>query len=174
MKGISLGRKHKLLLSVFHRPVKQTGFYTRPLAIKMKIEINKTFKLKKGEISFDPSGLKISDNSKKQNLMQLLSSGMWTIYGVISVFRYFKTGDQFLLWSGLFIGLAHLVLFSLNLFRSNKNVILFDDIKSIKVGERFSNKVLDIRLKNNRLRRVTGVQNSQELDDYINQILRTR
>jgi hypothetical protein len=136
--------------------------------------MNKTFKLKKGEISFESNGVKISDNSKKQYLLQLLSSGMWTIYGITSVLRYLKTGDQFLLWTGLFIGIAHLVIFTINLFRSNKNEILFDDIKSIKVGERFSNKVLDIRLNNNRLRRVTGVQNSQELDDYINQTLRTR
>ena len=137
--------------------------------------MNKTFKLKKGEISFEPSGVKILDNSKKQNLLQLLSSGIWTIYGITSVLRYLKTGDQFLLWTGLFIGITHLVLFILNLFRSNKNEILFDDIKSIKVGERFSNnKVLDIRLKNNKLRRVTGILNSQELDDYINQILRAR
>ncbi len=132
--------------------------------------MEKTFKLKKGEISFESSGVKISDNSKKQNLLRLLSSGMWTIYGTSSVLRYLKTGDQFLLWTGLFIGITHLVLFILNLFRSNKSEILFDDIKSIKVREKFSNKFLDIKLKNNRLRRVNGVHNSQELGEYINQI----
>ena len=81
--------------------------------------------------------------------------------------RYFKTGDQFLLWTGLFIGVTHFLIFILNLFRSNQNEILFDDIKSIKVKQRFGNRFLDIRLKNNRLRRVIGVDNSQELEDYI-------
>jgi hypothetical protein len=56
-----------------------------------------TFKVKKGEISFETDKVKISDNSRKQNRIQLFSSAMWTIYGAISVLRYLKTGDQFFL-----------------------------------------------------------------------------
>lgn len=129
--------------------------------------MTQTFKLKKGEISFDSISIKILDNSKKKNRIQLLSSGIWTIYGILSVLRYLKTGDQFLLWTGLFIGIVHLVIFILNLFRSNESKVLFNDIKSIKVREKFSSKFLDIRLKNNRLRRVNGIDNLEELDDYI-------
>ena len=70
---------------------------------------------------------------------------------------------------GLFIGISHSIIFALNLFRSNKNEISFEEIKSIKVRKRFNTKVLDIRLKNNRVRSVTGIQNSVELDDFINQ-----
>ena len=130
--------------------------------------MTKTFKLKKGEISFETDKVKISDNSRKQNIIQLFSSAIWTIYGIISVLRYLKTGDQFLLWTGLFIGTAHLIMFILNLLRSNQSDINLDDIKSVKVKKRFSNEFLDIRLKNNRLRRVSGIENTRELEEYIN------
>lgn len=129
--------------------------------------MKKTFKIKKGEISFETDKIIISDNSKKQNLLQLFSSGMWAIFGTSSVLRYLKTGDQFLLWTGLCIGIGHLVIFILILLRSNEIEILFDEIKSIKVKRRFSNEFLDIRLKNNRLRRVNDIENSKQIEDYI-------
>ncbi len=129
-----------------------------------------TFKLKKGEISFETDKVRISDDSKKQSHVRLFSSGMWTIYGFFSVLRYFKTGDQFLLWTGLFIGIAHLVIFMLHLFRSNQSEILFDDIKSINVKQKFSHNFVDIRLKNNRLRRIIGVDNPKELEEILKHI----
>jgi hypothetical protein len=125
------------------------------------------FKIEKGEISFETDKIRILDNSKKQNLLQLLSSGIWTIYAILSVLRYLKTGDQFLLWTGLFIGIANFVIFIQNLIRSNQSEILFDNIKSIKVKRKFGNKYLDIKLKNNRLRRVSGIEDSIKLEEYI-------
>ena len=132
-----------------------------------KKKMTQTFKLKRGEISFEADKVKISDNSRKLNRIQLFSSGIWTIYGTISVWRYLKTSDQFLLWTGLFIGIAHFVIFILNLLRSNQSEILFDDIKFIKVKQRFGREFLDIKLKNNRLRRVIGIENSQDLEEYV-------
>lgn len=126
-----------------------------------------TFKLKKGEISFEIDKIKISDNSRIQKINQLLSSGIWTIFGTISVLRYMKTGDQFLLWTGLFIGIAHFIIFILNLLRSNQSEVLLDDITSIKITRRFNKEFLDIKLKNNKLRRVIGIENSLELEEYI-------
>ena len=133
-----------------------------------------TFKLKKGEILFDEDKIIIKDDAKKQKRLTLLSSSMWTIYGTLSVLRYFKTGDQFLLWTGLFIGIAHFVVFILNLCRTVKSEIPFDDIKSLKVKQRFSNEYLDIKLKNRRLRRVIRVDNSEELDKYIETNIRQK
>ena len=129
--------------------------------------MTQTFKLKKGEISFETDKVRISDNSRKQNRMQLFISAIWAIYGAISFLRYLKTGDQFLLWTGLFIGVTHFIIFVLNILRSNQTEISFDDIKSINVKKRFSNVFLDIKLKNNRLRRVIGIENSQEIEEYI-------
>lgn len=132
------------------------------------------FNIKNGQISFETDKVSISDNSKKNNLIMLISAGIWTIFGTISVLRYFKTGDQFLLWTGLFIGVGHFVFFILSLFRSNQNEILFSAIKSIKVKQRFGNRFLDIRLKNNKLRRIIGVENSPELEDYIKSNIENR
>ena len=129
--------------------------------------MKQTFKLKKGEIIFDDDKIIINDEAKKQKNMTLLSSGIWTIYGTLSVLRYFKTGDQFLLWTGLFIATAHFVIFLLNLRQTSKSEISFDDIKSLKVKQRFSNNYLDIRLTNNMLRRVIRVDNKTELEEYI-------
>ena len=133
-----------------------------------------TFKIKQGEICVETDKIRILDNSKKQNMLALFSSGMWIIYGTFSVLRYLKTGDQFLLWTGMFIGIAHLVIFILNLLRSNQSEILFDDVKSIKVKQRFGNRFLDIRLKNNKYRRVIGVDNSEKLEASIKQSLENR
>ena len=55
--------------------------------------MTQTFKLKKGQISFEADNVKISDNSRKLKRIQLFSSGIWTIYGTISVLRYLKTSD---------------------------------------------------------------------------------
>lgn len=129
--------------------------------------MKQTFKLKKGEISFETDKVRISDNSRKQNRTQLFISAIWTIYGAISVLRYLKTGDQFFLWTGLCIGVAHFIIFVVNILRSNQSEISFDDIKSINVEKRFSNVFLNIKLKNNRLRRVNGIENSHEIEEYI-------
>ena len=88
-------------------------------------------------------------------------------YGIISILRYLKTGDSSLLWTGLFLGGAHLIIFSLNLVRSTQNEILFNDIKSIKTKQRFNRNFLDIKLKNYRLRRVVEIENLQELEIFI-------
>ena len=126
-----------------------------------------TFKIKNGEIHFETDKVRILDNSKKQNLLQLFSSGMWTIFGTLSVLRYLKTSNQFLLWTGLFIGIFQFIIFILNLLRSNQSEISFDDIKSIRVKQRFGKEFLDIKLKSNRLRRVIGIENLQELEECI-------
>ncbi len=131
------------------------------------------FKLKKGEILFDDDKIIIRDDAKKQRNLTLLSSSMWTIYGTLSVLRYFKTGDQFLLWTGLFIGIAHFVVFILNLRRTVKSEIPFDGIKSLKVKKRSSNEFLDIKLKNSRLRRVILADDETELEEYIETNFRT-
>ena len=125
------------------------------------------FRLKKGEILFEKEKIIISDNVKKQNGITLFTSFLWIIFGTASVLRYMKTGDEFLLWSGSLIGISHLLIFVFTLLRSVKSEIYFNEVKSIKVKQRFNNIFLDIRLKNNRLRRINQIDNSEELEDYI-------
>jgi len=47
------------------------------------------------------------------------------------------------------------------------SIIPVDEIKSIKVKQRFANTMLDIRLKNNKLRRVIQVEDAKEIEEYI-------
>lgn len=125
-----------------------------------------TFKLIKGEITFDSDKIIIMDDAKKQKRLRQTTSIMWTIFGIISVLRYLKTGDQFLLWTGLIIGIGHLIIVVFTLFQTAQSEISLTDIKSIKARQRSGNRFLDIKLKNNKLRRVIRVDNT-DLVNYI-------
>lgn len=130
--------------------------------------MKQTYKLKNGEISFDDEGIIILDNAKKQYRVRVLSSTLWTFYGISSVLRYMKTGDQFLLWTGLFIGIAHFTILILTFFRSTKNEIKMDDIKSLELKQRFGSNFLDIKLVGNKVRRVNQIDIiNHELKQYI-------
>jgi len=125
-----------------------------------------TFNLIKGEITFDSDKIIIVDDAEKQKRLRQTTSIMWTIFGTFSVLRYLKTDDQFLLWTGLIIGIGHLTIFILTLFQTAQSEIPLANVKSIKTRQLSGNKFLDIKLKNNRLRRVKRVENS-DLVKYI-------
>jgi hypothetical protein len=129
--------------------------------------MTQTFKFNKAEISFENDKIIISDDAKQQLRRTQFTSGIWVIYGTLSILRFLNTGDRFLLWSGLIIGLGHLVVFVMILFRSTQSEIPLDEVKSIKVKKRFNNSSLDIRLKSNRLRRVLRIEETEELKKYV-------
>jgi len=131
------------------------------------------FRLKKGDISFESDKIIISDDAEKQKNYTILKSGLWTFFGVMSVLRYLQTGDLFLLWTGLLIGLGHFLILVFTLLRTVSKEILSTDIKSVKIKKRFGNKFLDIKLKNNRLRRLFLADNSSGLIQYIETNLKT-
>ncbi len=133
---------------------------------KPLFEDNK-FELRNGNLLFEKDGIVISDNAKSQRKLRLFSSAMWMIFGAMSVLRYLKTGDQFLLWTGLLIGIGHLVIFILNLFKSVQSEIALNEVKSMKIKKRAANVFLDIKLNNHRTRRVTEIFNPDRLGDYI-------
>ena len=126
-----------------------------------------TFKFNKAEISFENDKIIISDDAKQQLRRTQFTSAIWVFYGTLSILRYMNTGDQFLLWSGLIIGLGHLVVFVMILFRSTQSEIPFDEVKSIKVKKRFNNSSHDIRLKTNSLRGILKIDETDELKKYI-------
>jgi hypothetical protein len=126
-----------------------------------------SFKIEDGEISIETDKIKISDKSKKQNLMTMINSIIWVFFGLVTIIRYFTKGDEFALWTGSLIGIGHFVVLIIYLFRSHQAGIHFDEIKSIKVKERIGRKFLDIKLKNHKLRRVIGVHNKEKLQEYL-------
>ena len=136
--------------------------------------MKQTFKLKKGEILFEGDKIIIKDDAKKQKwiLSSILCLG--TIYGVLTFLRYFRTGDQFAFWFGLLIGLSNILILTLWLLRSARSEISLNEVRSMKLKQRFSNNFLDIKLNNNRLRRVIRVDNATELEEYIETNFRTK
>ena len=88
--------------------------------------------------------------------------------------RYFKTGDKFDFWFGLLIGLIDILVLTVWLLRSVKSEISLKEVRSLKLNQRFGNKFLDIKLDSNRLRRVIRVENSTELENYIETNIRTK
>lgn len=99
----------------------------------------------------------IQDNAKREHIISMVSSALWTFYGIISVLRYFKTRDEFLLWTGLLIGTAHFVLFILSLFRTTKAEIDLAEVQQVAFKTRNGNKFLDLKLSSGRKRRISRI-----------------
>lgn len=135
--------------------------------------MEQTFKLLKGEILFDENKIVIKDDAKKQRWILTLILCLGTFYGAMTFLKYYKTGEKFDFWYGLILSLLDISILTLWLLRSVKSEISLIEVKSIKLNQRFSNKFLDTRLKNNKLRRVIRVDNSEELDKYIEKNIRT-
>jgi len=133
--------------------------------------MNNIFELQKGKLEFSADRIIISDNAVRQKRVRLFTSGIWIFYGILSVLRYARTGDEFLLWTGLFIGIGHLVVFIAFLFRSVKSEITMEEVKSMKFKSRFNNDFLDIKLKSGRVRRVSQVDDTEELKEFLDKIL---
>ncbi|MCL6101812.1 MAG: hypothetical protein M1292_04890 [Bacteroidetes bacterium] len=129
--------------------------------------MRQTFKLKKGEILFDEDKIIIKDDAK----MQKWSSSLITFMGIMILILFFlksyKTGAQFDFWFELIFILLGILLLTILLLRSVKSDIALNEVKSMKIKQVFGNKFLDIKLVNNRLRRVSDIQNAKELEKYV-------
>ena len=75
-----------------------------------------------------------------------------------------------MLWTGLFLGIAHLVIFVAFLLRSVQSKISLNEVKSMKLKTPFGDTFLDIKLNSNRIRRVSQIDDVDELRDYIERI----
>ncbi|HEY4650742.1 MAG TPA: hypothetical protein VIG72_04975 [Pontibacter sp.] len=111
----------------------------------------------KGEIRLSERSITIRDDAKKEKIRGMLSSSIWIVYGVISVLRYIKTGDQFLLWTGTVIGISHLVLLVLSIFRTTKAEIALQEISAATFTKRNGNNFLDLKLKSGHKRRISRI-----------------
>jgi len=129
--------------------------------------MTQTFTLKKGEILFEEDKIIISDKAKIYRYLTLISSGLWILIALKKGFKLEQSNDESLYSIFIIPGILNLLLFVVTLFRSTKSIILSNDIKSLKVKKRFSNYYLDIRLKNNRIRRVIQIEDYEELEEYI-------
>ena len=130
--------------------------------------MRQTLKLKKGEILFDEDKIIIKDDAKKQKWLSSLSPFMGTMTLILLSLRSYKTGEQFRFWFEFIFILLGILLLTILLVRSDKSEICLNDVKSMRIKQGiFSNNFLDIKLVNNRLRRVINIKNARELEKYI-------
>lgn len=130
--------------------------------------MEKSLTLEKGTVQLSEDRILILDNAKRQHLMSRVSSLLWALFGIVSVFRYLKTGDEFLLWTGLLIGTGHLVMLVLTSFRTTKAEIDLRDIRQVAFKSRNGNKFMDLKLSNGLKRRVSRIAPvSDELRDFF-------
>ncbi|MHA6247426.1 hypothetical protein ACXYMU_05775 [Pontibacter sp. CAU 1760] len=120
--------------------------------------MKKTLPLDKGEIELSEDMLTIRDNAKRYKWKRILYSCIWIVYGVLSLLRYTKTGDQFLLWSGVIIGLGHAGAIVYKLFETTSSQIELHNIKIAVFKRRFGTSYLMLKLKSGSKRRINKIE----------------
>ena len=128
--------------------------------------MEKTLSLKNGEILLGHEQIIIHDNARNKKIIRVASCSVWTIYGIISLVRYAKTADEFLLWSGAMIIVGHLAIMLNSLLRTAKAEVNLDEVGTAVFQHKYGNEVLDLQLKNGLIRRIGKI-------DLVSDELRT-
>lgn len=127
--------------------------------------------LSSGKLNFNVNRVEILDKAKRSRIVvffMMISSGL---YGISSIISYEKTGDEFMLYSGIVI----LVLIGLGLImvlfrkRSYEKTITYQEINRVKVkrNDLYQLKV-EILLKNKRKRRISLKDEKSNLESFVN------
>ena len=130
--------------------------------------MKQTFRLRKGEISFENDVIYILDNMKTIKYILLTSIVISLISVIINVSKLKQVGGENYISFWLFILALNLLILTLLLFWSTKSSVLLADVKSIKLRQIFNNSTLYIKLKNSQIRQVTiRVEDVDALKEYI-------
>ena len=130
--------------------------------------MKQTFKLKEGEILFDKDKIIIKDDAKKQKWLSSLSPFIGIMIMINLSLKSYKTGEQFRFWVEFIYILLGILILTILLLRSVKSDISLNDVKSMRIKQGiFCNNFLDIKLVNNRVRRVINVKKAKELGKFI-------
>ena len=133
--------------------------------------MQQTFKTKFGHISFSNRKIEIADNAKKRFLYIFAVCIAGILFGVTSIYRYFQSGDKFLLWTGITIAFSNLLLFTILQRRTNQGLIDYDEVKSWKIVKREEVASLEFRLKTNRVRRVSLNPKTEDIQQFLEEEL---
>lgn len=131
------------------------------------------FELKDGEIVFENDMIFISDKAKMHKHLTLISSVVWVLVGLKNAVVFNQTTVEIIDYFWIVLGVINLLVFVVILLRSTTNTIMVKDVKSIKLKRRFTNTILDIKLKNNRVRRVIQFDEPEELKVFIQRYYQT-
>ena len=129
--------------------------------------MTQTFKLKKGEITFEKDRILITDNAHNQKYMFLIVNVIWILFGFNKLAKFQNTNENLFYMFWVILIALNVVVFIAMLFRSTNKTILNSDIKSIAVKRRLSNSILLIKLKNNQVRQVILTSEIDEIKNYI-------
>lgn len=125
------------------------------------------FELRDGELTFENDVILISDKAKTHKYLTLISSVVWVLVGLKNAMIFDQTTVDTIDYFWIVLGLINLLVFVIILLRSTSNMIMQCDVKSIKVKQRLNNTFLEIKLKNNRVRRVIQFVEPEELKMFI-------
>lgn len=135
--------------------------------MKKNKNMKQKFELRDGEIIFENDVIFISDKAKMHKYLTLISSAVWVLVGVKNAMVFDRPTVETIDYFWIVLGVIYLLLFIVYLRRSTVNLIMLNDVKSIKLKQRLSNTYLDIKLKNNRVRRVIQFDEPEELKIFI-------
>ena len=118
--------------------------------------MHKKFNIHKGEISFLENGLEINDQGRWSKRIYIIMGVCWIVYGILSLLRYYKTGDQFLLWSGIIIISLWIIGIIVKYFKHTDQLISYDDIEKVVIKKELLETILiaDIVMKDSKKRSV--------------------
>jgi len=118
--------------------------------------MQKKFNIHKGQISFLENGLEINDHGKRSKRIYIIMGVCWIVYGILSLLRYQKTGDQFLLWSGIIIISLWIIGIIVKYFKQTDQQISYNDIEKVIIKKDLLETILsaDIVMKNSKKRSV--------------------
>ena len=118
--------------------------------------MQKKFNIHKGEISFLENGLEINDQGRRSKRIYIIMGVCWIVYGILSLLRYQKTGDQFLLWSGIIIIGLWIIGIIVKYFKHTDQRISYNDIEKVVIKKELLDTILiaDIVMKDSKKRSV--------------------
>ena len=129
--------------------------------------MERTFRLKKGEIVFGADKLIITDKALMKWRILLFFSASALILGLTSLIAWFTPGDQYQSWLGFFLGISFIMALVAAPFRSFQNEIDLKEVKSMKLTRGFFGEYLEIKLGNKKIRRVYDLVEKEELREFI-------
>ena len=102
--------------------------------------------------------LSVEDGVKKNRMVWILAACSWTIYALLSIWKYTKTQENFHLWFGIISGILWLVVLHRWLFLSGKEQIALNEIKEAKFRSTvLGGESLDLKLKNGLRREILDI-----------------
>jgi hypothetical protein len=126
--------------------------------------------LQKGSVQLTDDRIIISDKEKRLLNGRRFSSIIWIIYAVFAFMRYAQSGEEFLFWSGVIIGPAHLLVLIMLMLRSSSSEVFLSEIQAVSFKKRMGKQFLNIKLRNGRNRRISNIDPCEEpLRTYFQQ-----